>query len=803
MPITTKSEGFTFRDMKNETVTIFKSLFNTDTPFHITLDDCISRIKNGKSRAIIESIRKEGDKELKSKLKAKLPAILFSGAFSERNKSGMIYHSGMMVIDFDDFENQKVYHKMWENITNNKHVVFCFRSPSGNGIKAVVRIPKTDAINHERYFKEFQRVYEFDYFDKSNCDVSRVCFESYDPKCYVNKKAEIFSPILEDKGFSISEKVVYTPITDEDKIISKIMDWNWKYNFQEGERNSFAYALSRKFCEYGVSQSGSESFIINHFSEKDFSDNEIKNTVKSAYRSTQFGIYKFEDYNKKKELEEDIKYKPKEEVIKKYNIDPNDYNQIKDDITVDEFWIIEEKKNGKKIKIDNYKFKIFLEKRGFKKTYLNETGSPIFVKITSNIVEETSTEKIKDYVLNYLLEKKNNDIWSYFASYSYVFSTSYLTMLETIDLMMLSDQRDKSFIAFNNGILEVTKDKTNLIDYIDIDGYVWKSHIVGRDFKKTKKDDNDYKKFIDNISNNNSNTMKSVIGSLLSTYKNKANNTSIIFNDETISDDPEGGTGKGLILQGISQIRNVSILDGKTFDFNNSFPYQTISKDTAVLVFDDVKRNFNFESMFSIITEGITLERKGKDAVKLPIEQSPKIAITTNYVIPGSGNSNDRRRFEVEVKQHYTKGFTPFDDFGKLLFDDWSDEEFLAFDNYMVNCLQLFLKEGLIEQEDAKNIEIRKFIASTNKEFYEWVKDGNIPINERFYRSDKYSQFVNDYPDYGSGRFKLSQKSFKIYVDRYASFIGLEIKEGRDNIGRFTEIIDETKDMKIKNEVPF
>src|SRR5690606_16463602 len=146
---------------------------------------------------------------------------------------------------------------------------------------------------------------------------------------------------------------------------------------------------------------------------------------------------------------------------------------------------------------------------------------------------------------------------------------------------------------------------------------------IRRDFKRDKNDENDYKKFVYNISNGNPLAIECAIGYLLCTYKNKVNNKAIILNDEVITDNPEGGTGKGVFVQGLSHIRKVSILDGKTFDDKKSFPYQTVSPDTSILVFDDAKRNFDIESKFSIITEGLTLERKGKDAIKLPVEDSP------------------------------------------------------------------------------------------------------------------------------------------------------------------------------------
>ena len=785
-------------------VTIFRNLFNTDTPHHISIDKVVSRIKNGKSKSVIDRIRSSEDKSERDDLKIKnLPAILFSGIFSERNKSGLISHSGGMVIDFDDFETESIYKETWNKVISNPYVITAFRSPSGNGIKAVIKIPSCNSEDHSRYFRKFEEEFSYDYFDKSNCDVSRVCFESYDPDIYFNPDAKTYSPKLSDKGFSVSEKVVYTPITDEEKIIEKIMSWDWKYSFQKGQRNNYAYVLSRAFSEYGVYQDTAISFISNHFSESDFTESEIRNTVRSAYKDSAFNIKKFVDPEKKLQFHYDLKHKSKKEVQEKYDLDDNQYFEQKKEATIEDFWYVEINSKGvEKIKIDPFKFKVFLQKNGFKKTYINESQVPTFVKIQSNIVEETSVEKIKDFVLDYLLHKSKINVWSYFASYTTIFSEKYLSMLETIDLMMLEDEKNKSFLAFKNGILEVEKDRIELIDYIDVQGYIWREHIIERDFEKTKDDSNDYKTFIHNISRNNPLSLESTIGYLISKYKNKANAKAVIFNDEEISEMPEGGTGKGIIVQGLSQVRKVSALNGKSFDDKKSFPYQTVSKDTDILFFDDVVKNWDFESMFSIVTEGITLERKNKDAIKLSIEESPKIVISTNYVIKGGGNSHDRRRHEIEVAQYYNNKTTPYSEFGRLIFDEWNEEDFKRFDNYMVSCLQKYLSEGLVKQDDAKNIDIRKFISETNREFYDWATDGNLPAGKRIYRNEKYDEFINEYPDYGHGRFKLSQRSFKFYLDKWGKLNDWKITEGRDTIGRYTEFKGEGIE-EIDDDIPF
>ena len=133
--------------------------------------------------------------------------------------------------------------------------------------------------------------------------------------------------------------------------------------------------------------------------------------------------------------------------------------------------------------------------------------------------------------------------------------------------------------------------------------------------------------------------MESTIGFMLHAHKNLSYCPAIILNDEVISDNPEGGTGKGLFMNALSKMKKVVTIDGKSFTFERSFAYQLVSADTQILVFDDVKKNFDFERLFSVVTEGLTLEKKNKDAIKIPFSKSPKIAITTNYAIKVAVNS--------------------------------------------------------------------------------------------------------------------------------------------------------------------
>jgi hypothetical protein len=570
------------------------------------------------------------------------------------------------------------------------------------------------------------------------------------------------------------------------------MRFNWKKDFREGERNSFIFDLAGAFCEYGINQSYAEGYILNNVVYGNFSEQEAKTTIRSAYKKRSFGIKYFEDYQKIEKIKVDLK-KGKKEVIKKYGIEEGVYDEIKEAVEVEDFWYLNEKN---KTSISPIKYKLFLERNGFKKHYPNDAEKAQFVFINSNKVEITNVTKIKDFVLDYLIDRGELDVWNYCASFQNLFSENYLSMLESIDLMMLKDKRNCSYIAFKNGILEITKDEKKLIDYIDVDGYVWKSSIIDRDYVEMDNNDNDYKKFIYNISSQDPFPLECTIGYMLSNFQSRVNNKAVILNDETISENPEGGTGKGLFVQGLAHVRKTSIIDGKQFDGKKSFAFQTVSLDTKILVFDDVKKNFDFEDNFSIVTEGLTVERKNKDAVKLNIHESPKILLSTNYAIKGQGNSHDRRRHELEIAQYYGKKLTPADEFGRELFDEWDELEYQRFDNYMVECIQKYLKSGLIPQT-AKNLELRRLIAETAMDFYEWVQDpDNFPLNTRNDKKTYFNNFVEEYPDFSKF---LKRKSFDLWVQKYAKFINAKFVSDVSNGLRWfmiqtTEIIPEEDD---------
>jgi len=788
-------------------ITIFKNIKEVDAPFYRDVSVALDRIKSGANKDTIKIIRSCKDKGERNEYKKLLPAICFSGQFNKRSDSSLILHSGIICLDFDDYEKKKDMLQDKEMLCKDKYVYSVFISPSGNGLKVLIKIPQ-DPDNHVNYFNALSKHFDSQHFDKTCKNLSRVCYESYDPLIYINENSSVWDKIDEPeyKEVNTYRDRPTIPITDENKVVDILVKW-WtkKYPMVEGQRNQNVFILAMAFNDYGINKSLA-GYVLSQYVTEDFTHAEIDRTINSAYANTQnFGTKYYEDEDRvnqvKTKLRRGVSKKEIRYQLQEAGLDGETIDAVVDRVERENsnlsFWTKTEKGV---IKIVPILFKQFLEDNGFYKYCPEGSKNYVFVKVTNNLIDHTTEKEIKDFILNYLIDFDDTSIYNYFADSVRYFREEFLTLLNTIDIYFIEDTKSSSYLYYKNCAVKITKDSVETIDYLDLGGYVWKDHVIDRKFTMCEYDGSMYMKFISRICGDKKSrvkTMESTIGFLMHGYKNLSYCPAVILNDEVISDNPEGGTGKGLFMNALSQMKKLVVIDGKAFAFEKSFPYQTVSADTQVLCFDDVKKHFDFERLFSVVTEGLTLEKKNKDAIKIPFSKSPKIAITTNYAIKGSGNSFARRKWEIELHQHYNKSFTPLDEFGKHFFADWDDDDWCMFDNYMVSCLMLYLENGLIKSRFV-NLKIRQLSAETSHDFIEWcgLVDGNpsnqlLTIGQKLMKQDLYHEFISEYPDYGpKAKMTISRTRFYKWLAAYGLHTTGQVpEEGRDPNGRWIRFL--------------
>ncbi|MBA4277358.1 VapE domain-containing protein [Flavobacterium sp.] len=277
-------------------VTIFKN-FN-EVVEHKTISTILEEIKTGKYRPGIIYLRKslaENKTEAYNKAKKSLPAFTPSGKFvGGRKLEYLADYSSCIILDIDkltvaDLQNAK-------HLANQSEFTFAsFISPSGNGLKILVKI-NSDKANHKEAFLLVQAHYESILkleIDKSGKDLTRLCFYSYDENLYYNENAKIFSVTEQEKEpkaniereFKRTEPKI---VINSDAIYNHCVNFTEKkVQFVNGSRNVFVHQLACNLNRKGVLLQEALGYILTDFG---YDEKEVTQAVNSAYgNSHEFG----------------------------------------------------------------------------------------------------------------------------------------------------------------------------------------------------------------------------------------------------------------------------------------------------------------------------------------------------------------------------------------------------------------------------------------------------------------------------------------------------------------------------------
>jgi hypothetical protein len=764
-------------------ITVFKTIESDSQALYFEIEDVFDRIKRGNNRHLIEQIRKEDNKTKRDFLKKRLLWICFSGQFSRRNNESIIEHSGYICLDFDQIPDKEI--GIWrKKLQANPHTVACFTSPSGNGLKAIWRVPvcRTNEEHNRRFESIATQFADCRYFDHNVKGWSRVCFESYDPMIFTRKDAIVYEGIAQSVQIKTPTVQVKSSDVDVQVTFDKLIKWfESKYNLRKGNRNQGAFTFASGVAEY-LRQDQAEpmltSYIMQNVERTDsdpFTWDECQACIKQAYRNTPAP---------QKMMSSDRDHFDVPNVSGRF-ADTDELTLEEEEADITEFWI--QTKTG--LKADYLSLKLFLQQHGFYKYRFNPDDIS-FIRMQGQIVSLVTVDNIRDFVLEHLLNNKQAAAYNLFAAES-KFDKKYIAFLEIREPKFIRDTKLISWYFYLNTAVRVSASKgVELVDYGDIDGYIWERQKIQRKFTKNETE-GDFSKFLMNISAGNKLRCKSLlsgIGYMTHRYKDPSTSRAMIANEESKTASPAGGTGKGLIFQALSQVRVVVFVNGKSVDMTKDTVWQRVDPDTDIVTIDDPPKSFRFEDLFSILTTGWPIRKLYKGEIYLKPEDSPKIGITSNNVMKGNSSSHERRKFEVEIYPHYSDKHQPIDDFGRTFWSDWDVEEYSRFDNLMISCTLLYLREGLVFV-DYVNLKVRKIMADTSDEFVEFAEE-HFRNDERYHRNDWYKKFQEENP----GSYCKSSNQFYEWMREFAAYKGWQSKDcgaGRMFI-QFGEI-DETE----------
>ncbi len=289
-------------------VTIFKN-FN-EVVEHKTIATILEEIKTGKYKPGIIYLRKslaEKKEEAYNKAKKSLSAFTPSGKFvGGRKLEFLTEYSKFIILDIDKLSTTDLQ-KSKSIAAQSEFTYACFISPSGNGLKILVKIetPKTE---HKETFLKVQAHYENILkleIDKSGKDLTRLCFYSWDENLYLNENSTVFASEVKEDVIANEVKQSQTdnqqPTTDNSEAIYNhcVNFTEKKVQFVNGSRNVFVHQLACNLNRKGVALNDALGYILTDFG---YDEKEVTQAVNSAYGNIhEFGKNeKFEQPNKPK-----------------------------------------------------------------------------------------------------------------------------------------------------------------------------------------------------------------------------------------------------------------------------------------------------------------------------------------------------------------------------------------------------------------------------------------------------------------------------------------------------------------------
>ena len=262
-------------------------------------ENILLAIKEGKFKSEITEIRnslKENNKNKSDELKNSLSGFTVSAIFDEkRRKERVIKYYGVMVLDIDNLKDEEEVERIKKEIEKIEYTKMVFVSPSGLGLKIIVETNNTDVERHTEVYKKLVNYYKNQLnveFDSQTCDVSRLCFFSYDETAYYNCESKIF---ISKKEKKMMENKVVSSDGKYNKVIEEIIEFTkTKQKYEKGNRNRFVYLLVKNSKLGGVPEEIIREFCINNYVEEDFPVEEIE-SIMEVYNDDEikFGKYKY------------------------------------------------------------------------------------------------------------------------------------------------------------------------------------------------------------------------------------------------------------------------------------------------------------------------------------------------------------------------------------------------------------------------------------------------------------------------------------------------------------------------------
>jgi len=237
-----------------------------------------------------------------------------------------------------------------------------------------------------------------------------------------------------------------------------------------------------------------------------------------------------------------------------------------------------------------------------------------------------------------------------------------------------------------------------------------------------------------------------VLGYHCAQYKDPSRPWFTFLQDMKISDigQSSGRSGKGLLSQAITKVRASFYKGGRNLNDKDQYKffYDGFTEFHDFIEIDDMHEYADFGFFYTQITGKREINPKNYAPFTLEYADSGKMLISSNFELQNMDSSTIGRMLNCGVSDYYHQATklndyketrTPETKFGRRLYDEFTDEDWIKFYNLIAYCIQLQMRFYKI-QPPMVNLEKRQLRRAMSmglgkdEVFFRWANDYFTPM---------------------------------------------------------------------------
>lgn len=303
-----------------------------------------------------------------------------------------------------------------------------------------------------------------------------------------------------------------------------------------------------------------------------------------------------------------------------------------------------------------------------------------------------------------------------------------------------------------------------------------------------------------------------LLGYHCSQYKDPAKPWLTYLQDMKISavGKSSGRSGKSLISMAINYCRASFYIGGRKLNDKSQyqFLYDGLTEFHDFIEVDDFHEFGDFDFFYTQITGKREVNPKNLAPYTLSYEDSGKMLMSSNFELQNTNNSTIARILSAGVSDFYHESSkyndyketrSPFTKYGRNLYLDFTNEEWVKFYNFIAYCIQMQmrfhkiqppmgnLEKRQLRREMAKGLgREEEFLTWAQSYFMPWNGSGEMPkhspadqgiFNTYIMRENAFTAFKETLSEKQKRDYKAAQ--FKKHIVAFAEYYGLEFNPAK------------------------